>query len=191
MAGKNCVAIASDLRFGVQLQTITCDSSKVFKVHDKLYLGIGGLQTDALTLFQKVKFRTNMYKLREEKDIKPSKFGELLANMLYERRFGPFFTSPVVAGLEADGKPYICGYDSIGCLEKAEDFLISGTSPESLFGVCESFWKPDMSSDELFECISQCLLAGVGRDALAGWGSVVHIITPDQVTSRTLKGRMD
>jgi hypothetical protein len=29
MAGKNCVAIGSDLRFGVQLATITADSPKV------------------------------------------------------------------------------------------------------------------------------------------------------------------
>lgn len=30
--------------------------------------------------------------------------------------------------------------------------------------------------DELFETISQCLLAGVGRDCLAGWGAIVHVM---------------
>jgi len=59
---------------------------------------------------------TNMPKLREKKNIKPSKFGELLSNSLYERRFGPFFTSPVVARLDADEIQYIYGYDSIGTL---------------------------------------------------------------------------
>lgn len=57
MAGKNCVAIASDLRFGVQLQTITTDSPKVFAIHDKLYLGLSGLKTDAQTLYEKLVFR--------------------------------------------------------------------------------------------------------------------------------------
>ena len=45
--------------------------------------------------------------------------------------------------------------------------------------------------DDLFEATAQALLAGVDRDALAGWGAVVYLITPDGVTARTLKGRMD
>lgn len=57
MAGKNCVAIGSDLRFGVQLQTITTDVPKVFKMHDKLFIGFSGLATDAQTLYEKLVFR--------------------------------------------------------------------------------------------------------------------------------------
>jgi 20S proteasome subunit beta 3 len=30
--------------------------------------------------------------------------------------------------------------------------------------------------DELFETLSQALLAAVDRDALSGWGAVVHIM---------------
>lgn len=47
------------------------------------------------------------------------------------------------------------------------------------------------NKDELFETMAQCLLASVDRDALSGWGGVVHIITPEGITSKTLKGRMD
>lgn len=120
MAGKDCVAIGSDLRFGVQLQTISTDSKKVYQIHNRLFVGLGGLATDAETLHEKLVFRHNLYKLREERDIKPSTFGHLLSSMLYERRFGPFFTGPVVAGLEPDNKPYICGMDSIGAMEEAK-----------------------------------------------------------------------
>lgn len=132
-----------------------------------------------------------MYKLREERNMKPTTFGHLVSAVLYERRFGPYFTSPVIAGLEDDGTPYLCGMDSIGAMETAKDFMVAGTAPESLYGMCESMWRPDMAADELFETISQCLLSGVDRDALAGWGAVVHLITPDKAITRTLKGRMD
>mmetsp|Transcript_18169 Transcript_18169/g.39123 ORF Transcript_18169/g.39123 Transcript_18169/m.39123 type:complete len:205 (-) Transcript_18169:568-1182(-) len=191
MAGKDCVAIGSDLRFGVQLQTITTDTPKVFKIHDKLYLGLSGLATDAMTLYQKLLFRHNLYRLREERDIKPTTFGHLVSSVLYERRFGPYFSAPVIAGLEDDGTPYLCGMDTIGAMETAKDFMISGTSPESLYGMCESMWREGMGPEELFETVSQCLLSGVDRDALAGWGGVVHVITKDKVITRTLKGRMD
>ena len=30
--------------------------------------------------------------------------------------------------------------------------------------------------DDLFECISQALLNAVDRDAVSGWGGVVHIM---------------
>ena len=65
-------------------------------------------------------------------------------------RFGPYFVSPVVAGLEPqkDGswKPFLCGTDSIGAIEKAHDFMLAGTAPESLYGMCESMWRPDLVS---------------------------------------------
>ena len=54
---QECVAIGSDLRFGVQFSTMTCDSPKVYKIHDKLYIGLSGLQSDALTFYQRLVFR--------------------------------------------------------------------------------------------------------------------------------------
>jgi len=32
-----------------------------------------------------------------------------------------------------------------------------------LMGMCESMWKPDLEPEQLFETISQCLLAGADR----------------------------
>jgi len=132
-----------------------------------------------------------MYKLREERDIKPSAFAQLVSATLYERRFGSYFCQPVIAGLEPDGTPYLCGMDSIGAIETAKDFMIAGTATDSLLGICESLWQPDMDADQLFETCSQALLSGQDRDCLAGWGAVVYVITPEKVFARTLKGRMD
>lgn len=191
MAGKNCVAIGSDLRLGVQLQTNATDHKKIYKIHDRLFLGLSGLATDADTLSQRFTFKHNLYKLREERDIKPSSFGQLVSTTLYEKRFGPYFVQPVIAGLEADGTPYLCGMDSIGAMETAKDFMVAGTAPESLMGICESLWRPDLEPEELFEVASQALLSGQDRDCLSGWGAVMYVITPDKIIARELKGRMD
>ena len=59
-------------------------------------------------------FRMNMFKLREEREMKPATFGHMVSAMLYEKRFGPYFVEPVVAGLDADGKPFITAMDLIG-----------------------------------------------------------------------------
>lgn len=88
-----------------------------------------------------------------------------------------------------------------------QDFVVSGTAAEKLFGMAEALWEPDLNADELFETVSQSLLnvsiiphrlvfanvfgQAVDRDAFSGWGAHVWIIEEGQVTKRVLKGRMD
>ncbi|RRT49805.1 hypothetical protein B296_00045923 [Ensete ventricosum] len=87
MVGKNCFAIASDRRLGVNLQTIATDFQRIFKIHDKLYIGLSGLATDVQTLYQRLIFRHKLYQLREERDMKPQTFASLVSAILYEKRF--------------------------------------------------------------------------------------------------------
>jgi len=145
MTGKNCVAIASDLRFGSQGLTLGSDMKKIFKMTDSLYIGLAGLATDMLTVAHKLEMHLKMFRLREERDISPQAFSHYVSNMLYEKRFGPFFVEPVIAGLDAQGNPFIDAMDVIGAGNQAKDFVVAGTSSENLMGVCESLYRTDMA----------------------------------------------
>lgn len=191
MAGKNCVGICSDKRLGLQATTVAMDFEKVFQINDKVFAGLSGLASDVLSLRNLLKFRTNLYKLRENREIKPEQFSALFSTMLYEKRFGPWFCEPVVAGLTEDNQPFLSGMDLIGAPVFTDDFVVSGTCTANLHGMCEAMYRKDMDPDELFEVLSQCLLSAVERDALSGWGAVVHIVTPDGVYTRHLKCRQD
>ncbi|KAG5250844.1 Proteasome beta type 2 family protein [Salix suchowensis] len=197
MVGKNCFAIASDRRLGVNLQTVATAFQRIYKIHDKLFIGLSGLGTDAQTLYQRLVFRHKLYQLREERDMKPETFANLVSAVLSEKVssvyavFGPYFCQPVIAGLGDDDKPFICTMDSIGAKELAKDFVVAGSASESLYGACEAFFKPDMAPDELFEVVSQALLASVDRDCLSGWGGHIYIVTPHDTKEKILKGRMD
>ena len=59
-------------------RTPTCLVEQVFRVSDKLYIGLTGLATDVLTLEALLKFRCNMYKLRENREMKPETFSALV-----------------------------------------------------------------------------------------------------------------
>ncbi|KAG8487516.1 hypothetical protein CXB51_018800 [Gossypium anomalum] len=122
MVGKNCFAIASDRRLGVQLQTIATDFQRISKIHDRLFLGLSGLATDAQTLYQRLVFR--------HKDMKPETFANLVSAILYEKRFGPYFCQPVIAGLGDEDKPFICTMDSIGA--KLTPWIHGRTEPNRL-----------------------------------------------------------
>ncbi|KAI9818155.1 MAG: proteasome core particle subunit beta 3 [Pycnora praestabilis] len=210
MVGKDCVAIACDLRLGLQSMTVSNNFPKIFPYGD-VYLGLTGLATDVATVSDLFRYKVNMYRLREERQISPQTMANLVSSSLYEKRFGPYFVSPVIAGINhTTGKPFICGFDSIGCIDFAKDFIVSGTASDQLFGTCEGLWEPDLvreftskmiirgklnliaqGPEDLFETISQSLLNAVDRDALSGWGAHVYIIEKDKVTKRLLKGRQD
>ncbi|CAN7123472.1 unnamed protein product [Brassica rapa subsp. narinosa] len=202
MVGKNCFAIASDRRLGVQLQTIATDFKRISKIHDHLFIGLSGLATDVQTLYQRLVFRHKLYQLREERDMKPETFASLVSAILYEKRFGPYLCQPVIAGFGEDDKPFICTMDSIGAKELAKDFVVSGTASESLypvkpctnqiwFEIQKASYKKCNEAEELFETISQALLSSVDRDCLSGWGGHVYVVTPNEIKERILKGRMD
>lgn len=172
MTGKDCVAIACDLRLGLQSLTVSNNFPKIFNYGPSLYLGLTGLATDIASVSELMRYKVNMYRLREERGISPKTMANLVSSSLYEKRFGPWFVGPVVAGLapkmrrdgeeggedgegKGDGKggsgdgevePFICGFDSIGCIDFAKDFIVSGTASDQLFGTCEGLWEPDLVS---------------------------------------------
>ena len=67
--------------------------------------------------------------------------------VIFALRFGPYFVEPVIAGLEPKTmKPYIASMDLIGCPMVTDDFVVSGTCSEQMYGMCESLWEPDLVS---------------------------------------------
>lgn len=134
-----------------------------------------------------------MYRVKENIDLTPKLFINLVSSTLYEHRFGPFFVNPIVIGLDHTDnfKPYIATYDSIGCLTESGEFQVAGTSSELLYGTCEAFYKENMEPEQLFETISQCLVSAVDRDCLSGWGAYVYVMTPGAISVKKLKMRQD
>lgn len=46
--------------------------------------------------------------------MKPKTFSAMLSNLLYEKRFGPYFIEPVIAGLDPyTREPYVCNMDLV------------------------------------------------------------------------------
>uniref|UniRef100_A0A7S1D6L2 Proteasome subunit beta n=1 Tax=Cyclophora tenuis TaxID=216820 RepID=A0A7S1D6L2_CYCTE len=191
MSGKDCVGIAADRRLGIQGQTLAINFPKVFPMTEKLYVGLAGLATDVQTLHNLLKFRLGLYELREEREISPKVFAHMLSTILYEKRFGPYFVEPVVAGLDDNGKPFLSTSDLIGATAGSDEFVVSGTCTENLHGMCESLFRKDMEPEQLFETLAQCVMSATDRDALSGNGCIVHIITKEGIMTREVKGRQD
>lgn len=192
MQGKDCIAIATDRRFGLQSHTAGEDCQKVFHLSPRLYLGLTGLQTDIMTVYNRLMYRKNVYEINEGREVSPKVLTELLSHLLYEHRFGPFFVEPVIAGLDPETlEPYICCMDLIGCANVTNDFVATGTCSDQLVGMCESVWSPNLNATELFKTIAQAMLGSFNRDAVSGWGSSIFILEKDKITERLIRTRKD
>lgn len=196
MIGKECVAIATDTRLSVRLQTIDTNFQKVFKVNDRTLIGLPGLATDVQTAAGELRRKERLYSLEEDSDMSASMFANLVSSFLYKQRFAPYYLGPIVAGLDYDKAkktwtPVLASYDLIGCMDIENVFAVGGTGTDLLYGACESYYKDNMEPDELFEVISQALLASMDRDSLAGWGAQVYILTPTQLITKKLYARLD
>ena len=193
MVGDKCVAIGSDQRIGVQYLTVGSNQQKIFKIQDNILMGLAGLATDIQRFSLEMRRKVELYRIKENVDLTPQLFINLVGSTLYEHRFSPFYLNPIVVGLDVQDnyKPYVACYDSIGCITQSGEFQVAGTSSEILYGACEAFFKPKMDSDQLFETCSQCLLSGINRDCFSGWGAVVYLMTPGKIECKRLKARQD
>lgn len=92
-----------------------------------------------------------MYRLKEEREMTPKIFSNMVASLLYQKRFGPYFVEPLVAGLGPNDEPFISGMDLIGAPVFAKDFVLAGTSNESMFGMF-ILLSPFFHSSQIFQC---------------------------------------
>uniref|UniRef100_A0A183BWD0 Proteasome subunit beta type-3 n=1 Tax=Globodera pallida TaxID=36090 RepID=A0A183BWD0_GLOPA len=192
MKTKNCVVIASDLRLGQNTMTnIATNVTKVHPISDKVFVGLTGFNADASTVLNKLRAHDAIYEMREQRPMSPKVLMSYLAWVLYKRRFGSYLIQTMVAGLNQQNEAYIASTDVVGSVTEPEDYSVGGSGGDLAMSLCEALWRPDLTSDELTVAVSQAMLAVVERDASTGWGIVVHTITADGVTSKTIKSRMD
>ena len=149
--------------------------------------------------------------------MKPAVLAQVVSNLLYERRMGPYFCEPIVAGLH-DGKPQLFGREQFHRSVQSPCSLRSHRLCLDAEGLRRHWRRRDadvrrgrgvlatgygarfirthklcflQTEDETFEATSQSLLAGLERAADCGWGCIVYTVGVKGTTVKTLKARMD
>ena len=112
MAGKNCVAVAVDKRFGSGPQTIHISPRTVLVPNSRVMVGFTGLEGDVQSLASELSTLVIEKKGRHlgfgfesgsgddnVRLIGPKSMSMLLSHVLYGRRRSPYYVQPIVAGL--------------------------------------------------------------------------------------------
>lgn len=191
MTGKDSVAIISDYRLGNGPITVSKNFRRVYRVTDRIYIGLDCFVPDAQFLLKRIEKHVSLFELSEGRSIEPQECSNLVSAILYSYRSSPLYTSPIIAGIDSNNKPFICGMDLLGCKSQPGSFIAEGTANKNLIGVCEALYKEDMDEEDLFITGVQAFLNSIDRDALSGWGAECIILTPSRRIVRSVKGRCD
>jgi 20S proteasome subunit beta 6 len=114
------------------------------------------MQSDATTLHKTLKSRLTNYQFQHKKPMSTVAIAQMLSNMLYYRRFFPYYTFNLVAGLDDEDRGVVYGYDAIGSYQ-AIDAGASGTG--------QSLIQPLLDSQKSFK--NQSLVPQYGPDNLS------------------------
>lgn len=117
IAGKDFVVVGGDTRLSDGGYAIhSRNSTKIHQLTPACVLASSGQQSERTTLWRVLDSRLTQYKFDNDKDMSPKAISQMLSNTLYYRRFFPYYTFNVLAGVH-DGKGCVWGYDAVGSFE--------------------------------------------------------------------------
>jgi 20S proteasome subunit beta 3 len=176
MAGRDGVVIASDTRFSSS-QTgsflLGQFPRSIYRMGSRTLVGFYGLDSDARTIMERMREKLSNHR---EDHLQPSNFARLLSDTLYA---GGLICSPILIGLENNGRPFICSMDGLGAQTVSDTFAVSGTANSGLYAICESAYRSDLPVDELADVVEKCMRMALQRDTMSGCSIRIYTLVKD------------
>ncbi|CAD2098999.1 proteasome subunit beta type-1, putative [Plasmodium vinckei] len=114
LTGKDYVILAGDTRLSLSYSIYTRNCPKISKITDKCIIGSSGMQSDIKTLHSLLQKKIQLFYLEHSHYPSVHVIAKLLCVTLYSRRFFPYYTFNILAGIDENGKGVLYSYDAIG-----------------------------------------------------------------------------
>jgi 20S proteasome subunit beta 6 len=123
---------------------------------------------------------------------------QLLGNTLYYKRFFPYYCFNVLAGLDAEGKGAVYGYDAIGSFERipygvtgsGSALITSILDNQVAFKTQQANYKP-LSSEECLDLVRDVMTSAGERDIYTGDSVDIVLITKDGMKEEKFQLKKD
>jgi len=199
IAGEDYAVIASDTRFSEGFLIHTRELPKTYQLTDTAVLGSCGFHGDVITLTKNIKTRLKMYEHGHSKQMSCKSIAQMLSTMMYYKRFFPYYTATLLAGLDEEGKGAVYSYDPIGSYER-ERYSTKGSSATMIhpflddqIGQKNMSVKTDekLSKEGCIELVKDTFISAAERDIETGDGVLIKVITKDGITEEFFPLRRD
>ena len=102
----DCIFVASDTRHSSEMGINSRTMSKVF-VLDSFLMVAAGFYADSYEVFTRLRYRIKLYESRNGRNISIQSAAHLLHNILYSKRFFPYYSFVALCGF-GDGPFGVC-----------------------------------------------------------------------------------
>ena len=134
-------------------------------IADNIGMTIAGSVGDAQTLVRWMQAEIKLYELRHEKRITVEAAATLLANILGQYKYYPFWVQLLVGGVDEKAKLY--SIDMLGGITE-EKMTSTGSGSPFAFGLLEELFKADQSVESNLAVAAKAVSSAMKRDAASG-----------------------
>lgn len=173
---RGAVVLAAERKATMGYMVASKTAKKILPLDEHIVMTIAGLVGDAMALERYIKAEFKLYRLQEEARISVKAAANLIANILYSRRFYPYYVQLLVGGYDSGPRLHSLGADG-SVMEEKEYFSTGSGSPMAL-GVLETAFKKGMSLDEGKRLAARAVHAAAQRDIASG-GSGIDVTVID------------
>ncbi len=181
---KDGVILASDRRATMGYYIANKKTPKIHMISDRIGMTIAGGVGDAQTLVRWMQSEIKLYELKHSRKMTVEAASTLLANILANYKYYPFYVQLLVGGV--DEKPHVYSVDMLGGVTE-EDITATGSGSPIAMGVLEEMFIRDGSVKDNAPIAARAVGAAIKRDAGSGEGVDILIITPHGIETFTEK----
>jgi proteasome beta subunit len=162
---KDGIVLASDRRATMGYFIASKDIDKIYKLTDRIAMTIAGGVGDAQTLVRWMTAELKLYELKHEKPASVEAAATLLANILTQYKFFPFYVQLIIGGI--DEKPRLFAVDMLGGITE-EKVTSTGSGSPVAYGVLEELYAQDKDIEFNLPVAAKAVSAAMRRDAASG-----------------------
>jgi proteasome beta subunit len=162
---RDGIVLASDRRATMGYLIASKDIDKVYPVSDRIAMTIAGGVGDAQMLIRWMNAELKLYELKHEKPATVEAAATLLANILAQYKYYPFFVQLLLGGI--DERPRLFSIDMLGGITE-EKYTSTGSGSPIAYGVLEELYVPDKDISVNLPVAAKAVSAAMKRDAASG-----------------------
>jgi proteasome beta subunit len=159
------------------------DVTKIFEIDDGLAMTVAGSVGDAQALVRILRAECQLFKLKYSKNMTAKNASTLLANIMFQYKYYPYYVQLIVAGREESGYG-MYSIDAIGGTTE-ETVTSTGSGSPIAYGVLESNYKTGVGTKEMSPVAIKAVNTAMRRDSASGESVDVVIVSKSGVKRLT------
>ena len=172
---KDGVVFGTDRRATAGYYVASKHAKKTHKINNLTAMTIAGVVADAQALIDIMRIECNLYNLKHEHPISVLATARLLSNILFERRWFPYYTQLLVGGYDNTG-PKVFSMDPVGSLIEEKTISATGSGTTYAIAVLEDAYSKDITVNEAIPLAIHAVRTSIERDIGSGNGIDITVI---------------